>query len=171
MSQSADKARATSVARGPFHPGWGPRNSSRDERALAWFDELVWHDHQVCSNCFSRMKVSRTFARDDWGNKGSDSWRTEEATLEHGHDPLPDPPKTTCNVCGSMGGLKQFDTLSAGDAVDRVPDLIDRLQEAGHLVDVGTVYGIVRKLKGSEDHTSDDKEIFAVAAALGVDKA
>jgi len=170
MSQTADTATATLGPKGPFASKWGVE-ATRAERALAWFDARVWHEHEVCSNCFVRLKHSQTVERDAWGNEDTDSWRSNSATLEHGHDPLPDPPKTTCNECGSMRGLKQFDTLSVDDAVDRVPDLVDRIQEAGHQVNVGTVYGIVREYKGSEEHTSDDKEIFALAAALGVDKA
>jgi len=139
--------------------------------ALEWFEEHVWHTHQICSNCFARLKHSQEVQRDAWGHTETDSWRSETATLEHGHDPLPDPPKTTCEECGSMRGLKQYDTLSKGQAVDRVPELVDRVQEAGFLVDVGTVYGVVREYKRSEDHASNDKEIFAVATALGVEKA
>lgn len=166
MSQTADTVITTGTS-----PARNSQGDLDSDSAREFFEEVVWHDHQICSNCFSRLKVSRTFARDDWGNQDSDSWRTDVATLEHGHDPLPDPPQTTCNHCGSMRGLKQFDTLSVGEAVDRVPALVDRLHEAGHLVDVGTVYGIVRRFKANEEHTSDDKEVFATAAALGVDKA
>ena len=168
MSQSADTTQATSTARGPFHPGWGSEDSTRHERALAWFDRHVWHDRFTCSNCFTRLKQSITVATDAWGNTDTSIWRTDDATLEHGHDPLPDPPKTTCNACGSMGGLAAYDTLSLQGKVDRVPELVTRVEEVGHDVDEDTVYGVVRTLGTDEDYEANDKEIFAIAAALGV---
>jgi hypothetical protein len=170
MSQTADTATATLGPKGPFASKWGVE-ATRAERALAWFDARVWHEHEVCSNCFARLKHSQTVERDAWGNEDTDSWRSNSATLEHGHDPLPDPPKTTCNACGSMGGLAAFDTLSLQGKVDRVPELVTRVEEVGHDVDEDMVYGVVRTLGTDEDYEANDKEIFAIAAALGVEQA
>ena len=178
MSQSTDTATGIATSRrDPFGPAWGPRNASRGERALDWFETLVWHDHQTCSECFARLKESATDVRDDWGNEGTLSWRTDSAELAEDHieppasiasvQPLPKQ-RTTCLECGSVRGLAQSDALSTQQAVDRVPALVERLQEAGYVVDVDRVYATVRDLKGNPEHTDDDKRIFATAAALGV---
>ena len=176
MSQSTDTATGTPQW-GPFAPRWGDRDASRGERALDWFETLVWHDHQVCSECFSRLKRSATDVRDDWGNEETLSWRTDQACM--GED-LVEPPdsiasvqpmpkqRTTCLDCGSVGGLAQSDALATDAAIERVPALIERLREAGYRVVADTVYDTVRHLKGNPDHTDNDKRIFAAAAAQGV---
>jgi len=181
MSQSTDTATGTATGSrwDPFGSHWGPRNAADGERVLDWFESLVWHDHQVCSECFARLKQSAVDERDDWGNEGTLSWRTESSGLGEAHIEPPDTiasvqplPKqrTTCLDCGSVKGLAQSDALSTQEAVDRVPALTERLQEAGYRVDVDRVYGVVRRLKSDPERTDNDKRIFATAAALGVDQ-
>lgn len=171
MSQTADTATAPPEPRGPFNPAWGGHDSTDPERVLDWFDERIWANHRICTNCFARIKQFQTITRDHWGNEDTDEWRTTTATLEHAHgNDLPDPPHTTCEDCGSVRGLSQYDTLSEADMVDRVPALVDRLEEAGHQVAVGVVYDAVRELASDEDWEANDKEIFAVAAGLGVER-
>jgi len=155
-----------------------PRNPTRSgQHALRWFETMVWHDHAVCSECFARLKRSDTAERDDWGREDTMSWRTDAAVLG---EALVDPPasvancapmpeaKTTCVECGSVRGLSQSETLSTDEAIDRVPALAARLQEAGYHVQTDVVYHVVEHLKGKAEHTADDKRIFATAAALGV---
>lgn len=138
---------------------------------------MIWHEHSVCSECFTLLKRSDIAERDDWGNKETYSWRTDEASL--GEALVQPPPtvancapkaeqRTTCNECGSVRGLSQSDTLSTSAAIDRVPALVSRLREAGYAVEKSRVYDSVRHLKSLERHEADDKRIFAVAAALGV---
>ncbi len=172
MSQSIDTATATAA---PL-----PRNPARSgAHALRWFETMIWHDHAVCSECFARLKRSDIAERDHWGNEDAMSWRTESAVL--GED-LIEPPasvancalmpesKTTCAECGSVRGLSQSETLSTSEAIDRVPALAARLQEAGYHVDTRRIYAAVEHLKGLDDYTADDKQIFATAAALGVQR-
>lgn len=179
MSQSTDTATGTPSPWDPFGSRWGDSDASRGERALDWFETLIWHDAQVCSECFARLKQSATDVRDDWGNEGTLSWRTESAEL--GED-LVEPPesvasvqplprqRTTCLECGSVRGLAQSDALTTQQAVDRVPALVERLQEAGYRVGVGVVYESVEHLKSDSERTDDDKRIFATAAAMGVQR-
>ncbi|WP_135302654.1 hypothetical protein [Haloarcula amylovorans] len=168
MSQATDTPRASPLPRNPARSG---------EVALEWFETLVWHDHEVCSECFSRLRRSDTVERDDWGREDTASWRTPSAV--QGEELIDSPatianaapkavPRTTCGECGSVRGLSQSDTLSKRDALDRVPALVERLQEAGYFVDVQRVYDVVAHLKSHPDHEADDKRIFAVAAAKGV---
>jgi len=140
---------------------------------------MVWHDHAVCSECFARLKRSDVAERDDWGREGTMSWRTESAVLA---EDLVEPPasvanvapkpeaKTACVECGSVRGLSQSETLSTSEAINRVPALVARLQEAGYEVKTSVVYHIVEHLKSREEYTTDDKRIFAAAAALGVSR-
>jgi hypothetical protein len=170
MSQATDTATAAPLPRDPARSG---------KQALRWFETMIWHDHEVCSECFSRLKRSDIAERDGWGHEDEMSWRTDTACL--GED-LVEPPatvancapkpeaKTTCLECGSVRGLSQNETLSSSEAIDRVPALAARLQEAGYHVRTDVVYHVVEHLKGQEAHTADDKRIFAVAAALGVQR-
>lgn len=163
MSQTADTAPATSLPRDPARSG---------EHAVRWFETMVWHDHHICSECFARLKLG-----DPEPGESAMTPRTEQATL--GED-LVEPPasvanvapkpeaKTTCNECGSVRGLSQSETLSRSEAIDRVPALAARLQEAGYHVQTDVIYRTVDHLKSLDRHTADDKRIFAVAAALGV---
>jgi len=172
MSQSTDTETATAA---PL-----PRNPTRSgAHALRWFETMIWHDHAVCSECFARLKRSDIAERDHWGNEDAMSWRTGSAVL--GEDlieppasvancaPMPES-KTTCAECGSVRGLSQSETLSISQAIDRVPALAARLQEAGYHVDTRRIYAAVEHLKSLDEHTADDKRIFAVAAALGVQR-
>lgn len=173
MSQVVNTSRASSVPKGPFDPSWGREDSDRAERVLAWFDTVIWTRPSVCSNCFRRIKgnfEATVETRSGRRIQVDDSWRTEHATLEYGHDPQPDPPQTTCE-CGSMGGRAAYDTLAEQAMVDRVPRLVDRLEDAGYQVATGIVYDVVRLLATDPDYRLNDKRIFATAAALGVDKA
>lgn len=93
-----------------------------------------------------------------------------EARDEHGHH-VAHLPRSTCSQCGSVRGLRQFDTLSVADALDRVPRLVERLRIAGYAVDERAVRAALERIKREDRWTQHDKECFAVAAALGVSKA
>jgi hypothetical protein len=168
-------------------------------RALAFFERRIWYDGHICSSCFARLRRSETDQTDDWGNEETETWLTESAV--DGHDVLakgtvgvettrhPDGrvtgtapkyettstyhvvPKTTCGECGSVGGRAGSETLSTDAAIDRVPQLVERLREQGFAVDADAVFDHVRQLKTSPDHGSDDKHVFAAAAAIGVESA
>lgn len=79
--------------------------------------------------------------------------------------------RTTCENCGSVGAIKQKDTLSKGEALDAAETLAERLREQGYAVSTTAARSAVKRLKSDEDHSGNDKEILAVAAALGVEKA
>jgi len=173
MSQSIDTATATAA---PL-----PRNPARSgAHALRWFETMIWHDHAVCSECFARLKRSDIAERDHWGNEDTMSWRTESAVLGEDHieppasvancAPMPES-KTTCAECGSVRGLRQSDTLSKDAAINRVPALAARLQEAGYHVQTDHIYRAVAHLKSQRgQYAENDKRIFATAAALGVQR-
>jgi hypothetical protein len=151
------------------------------DRAEDWFDDEIWHDYQICSNCFCRLKrgVDATVEQGTDGKMMdiSESWRTGDAVL--GEDLIDAPasainaspkaePRTTCMDCGSVRGLASSDAFTLGEALDRVPAIAARLRECGHLVDEDVMFDTVRYLKTDEDWTDNDKCIFATAAALGV---
>jgi|GEM_PF-1182012 len=169
------------------------------DRALAFFERRIWHDGHICSGCFARLRRSETDQTDDWGNEETQTWRTDDAV--HGHDVLakasvgtetvrhPDGqvegtapryeststyhiiPRTTCGECGSVGGRADSGTLSIDEAIDRVPQLVERMREQGFAIDEDRVFDHVRHLKTSPDHSSDDKFVFAAAVAMGVESA
>ena len=193
MSQTADTASAT----GP------PLSPARTlETALSFFEDAVWHNPDVCSNCFARVKRryrATVETADGKEHDVDDAWRTDDASLGEtseflrsrgtvtvrneanavvgttGREPARGTTRhqarTTCDACGSVRAIKQTDTLAKTDALDIVPALVERLREQGHAVDADIVGDVVYELKSSERWEAYDKEIFAVAAALGVDKA
>ena len=155
-------------------PDGGTDPSKRLEAAVDFIEDVAWHDHEVCSHCFSRLRSTSELELDDWGNVVEETTYADAAT--DGWD-LEDSPETVantqplarkrivCEECGSVGGLAQSDTLSLDEAVDRVPALVTRIREAGYQVDVNELYALVRKFKTSK-HRNDDKRAFAVAAYL-----
>lgn len=172
MSQTAESQAATRLVSDP---------SRSPDAAAAFFEQAIWHNRFVCSECFRRMQ--RQFAGHFEGSDGhlvdiDHVWRTDDATLGERHDeppasvasvqPLPRP-RTTCE-CGSVGGVRQSATLSTAAARERVPRLAERLREQGYAVDEHAMDVAVAHLKTSE-WRGYDKEVFAVATALGVSKA
>lgn len=159
-------------------PAPTPKESvaKRADQALTFFEEAIWHNHEVCSHCFARLRKTSELQLDDWGNVVEET--TYAAAATDGFD-LEDPPETVasthplarerivCEDCGSVGGLASGGNLSLDEAVERVPALVDRVQEAGYEIDVDVVYDTVRHLKSTDDYRNDEKRIFAVAAYLG----
>ncbi|WP_135363459.1 hypothetical protein [Halosimplex halophilum] len=170
------------------------------DRALAFFERRIWHDGHICSGCFARLRRSTTDEHGDWGETTEQTWRTDDAVDGHdvlakgtvGVETTRHPadgkvtgtapkreststyhvvPRTTCGECGSVGGRAGSETLSTGEAIDRVPRLVERLREQGFAVDADRVFDVVRHLKTTPDRASDDKRIFATAAAMGVESA
>jgi len=166
------------------------------QKVETWFENVIWGDHEICSNCFTRLRTTSEIVVDDWDNVVEETTYADAA--EEGYDVVATGrigtvtvrhddgqvegithrdthtakynafERTTCGECGSVGGLAASDALPKGEAVDRVPALVDRLRELGLTVDAAHVYRAVRHLKSHEDRTDDDKRVFATAAAMGV---
>jgi len=177
------------------YPWTSLKGDSEGEKVENWFERAIWHNRCICSHCFARLRTHSELERDDWGNiveeteydeaaieafdveaKGVIGTRTVRNDDEQVVDVVPITThsarylafeRTACGECGAVGGLAQSGKLSKAEAVDRVPALIERLQELDHGVDVDEVYDAVRSLK-SDPERQDDKRIFATAAALGV---
>lgn len=155
-------------------------DQSGGENALEWFEDVIWHDFRVCNNCFAQVKrrmCGQITKPDGQRIDVDESWRTPIATLgEDAEDPPGSSvsrqpvhrPRTTCEHCGSVGAIAMPDTLSRRAALDRVDNLAARLRERGYDADRQTIRAVVRQLKSSEDHASDDKHVFATAASLGI---
>lgn len=204
MSQSADRAPAPASPKitvttcdGDDDDPESPADSFED--AIEFFEQRIWHNHLVCSNCFARVKRTATYTCNDWGDEDEDSWRTPTAILDETEDyvrhrgtvtvrndegavvgldsrepvrsSVRHEQRTTCVACGSVRAIMQYDTLALSEALGRVPALVDRLREQGESVSTDAVYAAVRRCKTDPSFEAYDKQIFAVAAALGVDKA
>lgn len=153
------------------------------ERVIDFFEDVIWHNPEVCAHCFARVRrrnQGTVTTRDGKRKEFDNLWRSPNATLGEDLDDPPEDvvgvqplskPRTTCEVCGSVGAISQADLLSEQEAADRVPALVERLREQGYSVDVDVLYDVVRHLKSEPEYRSDDKRVFAVAVALGVDRA
>jgi hypothetical protein len=159
------------------YPWTGLAGESEGAKVETWFEQTIWMSPEICSHCFARLRTRSTVEKDDWGNVVEETVYAEAAV--EGWD-LEDPPgsaqsihplareRTTCGECGSVGGLASSDALPKAEAVDRVPELVARLEELGHVVDTDRVYRTVRRLKSDQDRSDDDKRVFATAAAMGI---
>lgn len=193
MSQSTDTAVATA-------PSLSPARTL--DTAVSFFEETIWHNPDVCTNCFSRVKRRYQATEEKADGKQLDideDWRTPDGTLgetseivrsrgavtvrnannavvgvesrEPARGTTRNDARTTCNECGSVRAIKQTDTLSKTNALDIIPALVERLREQGHPVNADAVGTAVYKLKSDEKFEAYDKEVFATAVALGVEKA
>lgn len=159
------------------YPWTGLSGDTRGDRVEEWFERAIWHNSEICSHCFARLRTHSELERNDWGHVVEETEYHDAAV--QGYD-LEDPPadvpsvipiarqRTTCGECGSVGGRAMSDAMSEGEAVDRVPALVERLRELGHAVEIECVYSAVRQLKSNEDYTDNDKRAFAAAAAVGI---
>lgn len=168
----------------PATPNLDPdSDSTAGERALSFFDDVVWTQPDVCSNCFSRLRGRMAGLVETPDGKQHDideSWRAPTATLGERLEEPPESvatvqplarPSTTCEECGSVGGVAQPDIKSRRETLKCVPRLVERLAEYGYDVDERTVRNVVRHLKSKPEFRTDDKHVFATAVALGVGRA
>lgn len=139
------------------------------------FEELIWTNPEICSNCFARCKEidehnrplgargdvtypSQSTARTPDGVRGEDVKEHDEHGAMRTH-----PPRTACENCGSVGLLAQDNSLSREEALGRVDAIADRLEEDGWTIDRDRARSFVSILKRSESLTNLDWEIFAAA--------
>lgn len=177
MSQTANGS-ASALPGAEHDRGAAPANSL--DRAVDFFEDAIWNNRHVCSNCFAQLqrRFHGTFQKRDGSTVEIDHvWRTDDATLGETHEDPPDSvasvqplarPRTTCTNCGSVGGAKQKNNLGADEARDRVPALVARLEDQGYQVSEHHADVAVARLKSIDRYTGYDKQIFAVAAALAL---
>lgn len=154
---------------------------SRGQRALRFFDELLFENPEVCSHCFSRIR-DRTEHDTEFlgtGNRPTETLeRAGKGVVGHDERQLDDYgaittpfARTYCGECGSPGGTddpKRIRSLQQvrghGDAILR------RLHEAGYYPDVQTFYTALERLKQNPDRQGQDREILAAASFLAVER-
>lgn len=144
------------------------------------FTTAVWDDPEVCNHCFRRCK---RITRASYRSKGTGTVhpvehhdRTPDGTLgiderDRGHsgrirEPLP---RTTCSHCGSVRLLAQRETLSLDQALDRVPELVARLDEAGHDTSEEAAFAVIREFKSRQALQGLDREMFEMAVEKAIE--
>lgn len=157
----------------------------RPASAAGAFDAVVWDTHEVCSHCFARLKRDHRRVQD--GTLGEDKTDKDdygETTVvaeEHGNEWVTGTTPqgsygavatyesgTFCGHCGVAGGRALPETLTRREALRRVPELGERLREAGYQVDEHAIRVTVRELKSRQALANEDKAIFERAAKLGI---
>lgn len=157
-------------------PSSDARSDARTGRG--WFDEVVFTNPEICSNCFARIRDRDENDTDTWG-----SGNRPESVLQRvgdgvvGHDcEVHDRygavrtyhSRTFCDQCGRKSGTARDDTLSKQEALGRVDALVRRLQEHGYAPAVERMYHAVGHLKSQPEYEAKDTEIFAAATAIGI---
>jgi len=140
------------------------------------FDEIVFYNPAICSECFQRIKRIET----DVVAHGAIGTRERQFTARvgagvHGHGFVNHDAfnpvvcgRTFCGECGSQSGRAISDTLGRLDATDRAHTLADRLDEEGIPVNESALAYAVYQLKGEERLRGYDREIFARATKLAI---
>lgn len=149
---------------------------ARDPRQL--FDDLVFDNAEICSDCFSRIRDEETIDHDGWGcGNHPDQVRQRVSDGEvgyddHDHDRYGElrsyNSATVCGVCGQLHGRARDDPLSKQQALSRLPQLVRRLNEQRLAVDVDSMYSVVGHLKSQPKYQGRDSEIFAAAVWMGL---
>lgn len=150
------------------------------ERPEDAFEQAIWYNHEICNHCFERCKRTltgrvvhdigyRDFEHVDRLPTAERAIATDE-TDEYGYRPLYRP-STACATCGSVRLTANSDILSTQELVDRVPALVDRLQEEGFRVEAEPIYRFIRHAKSLESLQGKDREIFERAVKMGVERA
>lgn len=139
------------------------------------FDEFVFHNPDTCSECFERIKQTEVDIV-PYGTVGTRErqWSHRAGAGVLGHGEVGNrvfAPRTFCGECGSQSGRAYSDTLTQRQAVNRARTLADRLDEAGIPTNERVLRYSVRKLKSDTRIQGMDREIFARATKLAIQKA
>lgn len=147
----------------------------REPQAQTFYDEL-FHSPEICSYCFERLRDIHYY--EYIGRRGgvlgkhkSDHPDLMPAGVRGHDDKVHDDygvirtwrPRTYCRECGRNSApdndyhsLKQLTR-------DIAPNIVDRLGEVGHDVDVDEVRAGIREMKTRDELSSYDTEILAWA--------
>lgn len=136
------------------------------------FDEFVFYNPEICSNCYQRIKRVETITVEH-GTLGTRerqfSERVDAGVAGHGDvGARVFRPRTFCEECGSQSGRDHPDTLDKHTAVEQAATVATRLDEAGIPVDAAVLRYVVWKLKSKEDLCGYDREIFSRASKLAI---
>jgi len=162
----------------------GHQSSSRGDRALRLFDDLIFEHPEYCSTCFSRIrdktehsdasansigtgnKPTETLERAGKGVVGQDTHDHDEYGAKRSHYG-----RTYCGECGSPSGSASGARIcSLQEAISRSHNIVRALHRHGYYLDIGTLYEVVEKLKTDPERQGKDREIFATAAYLAIDR-
>lgn len=156
-----------------------PRASKPDP--LERFDELLFENAEICSQCFARI---RDREEHDTNTLGTGNRPTE--TLQRSGDGIAGhaiedinaygtkrryTTRTFCGECGSQSGRAIGDHIHSLQSLRHCLDNIARrLHETGFYPDLQTLYGTAITLKQKPDHQGKDREILAVATHLAIER-
>ncbi|MEF8882000.1 MAG: hypothetical protein V5A34_05690 [Halapricum sp.] len=156
---------------------------SHGSRALRLFDDLLFENPEICSTCYARIR-DRTEHDASAGRLGTGNRPTE--TLERagsgtiGQDvEIKDAygakrdyhARTYCGVCGSPSGMADSRRIaSRQQALRRTDRIVRRLHEQGYYLDVEALYDAVEHLKAQPDNQGKEREIYASAVYLALQR-
>lgn len=164
----------------------GTTRQPRAQRALDRFDELLFDNPEICSHCFSRIRDRTEYSEEErrgatlgTGNKPTETLeRAGDGTLgqdirEHNKYGTKREyyPRTYCDNCGSPGGTADGSHIhSTQSALGCAYQIVRRLHEMGYYPDIHTLFETVEHLKSKPDKQGQDREIFATAVHLSIER-
>lgn len=158
-------------------------SQSRSQRALRLFDDLIFENPETCSQCFGRIRdrtehdvsadrlgtgnrPTETITRAGDGIVGQDDTTHDAYGAQRTYRA-----KTYCGVCGSPSGRADGAHIcSLQQARRRADNIIRRLHRLGYYPDVQALYSAIETLKTDPDHQGQDREIFATATYLAIER-
>lgn len=159
------------------------RSASRGNRALRLFDDLVFEHPEYCATCFSRIrdhtehdqnadsvgtgnKPTETLERSGKGVVGQDARDHDEYGAARSYHA-----RTYCGECGSRSGSASGARIcSLQEAISRTHNIVRALHRHGYYPDVNTLYEVVERLKTDPERQGRDREIFATATFLALER-
>jgi len=151
------------------------------------FEKLIWGSGEICNNCFEHVvdidmpqeylppvvyanygdiqgEVRHWTVMGTLDNLESDVDKYGAAKIDH--------PGTVCLNCGSTHlSVYEYDkenNLSKEKAVERVPQLANRLREYGYTVNEQVMHELVWSGKKRRNLQGEDKQLFAKAVKVGI---
>lgn len=140
------------------------------------FEQRIWTNPGICSNCFTRCKEITPTGASEWGNKPTEHHdRTPDATIDtekFDHDRYgalySTAPRTVCENCGTIRLLADDDTLSKKELHQAATTIAERLEEDGYGVNRRQMRLFINVIKRVPLFNDYDFEILAGAVYYGI---
>jgi len=155
----------------------------RHQRASRLFDDLLFENPEVCSNCYARIRdhehhgeavdrlgtgnrPTETLVRSYDGEIGYDAESRDAYGARKQYRA-----RTYCAECGSPSGRANGAHIRSLQGLRRCADrIVRRLHEQGRYPDTDALYRALEATKRDPEHQGKDREILAAAMYLAIER-
>jgi len=153
--------------------------SQSDKRGIGAFTEYLWHNGEICNECFARVRAigDEQIVHGDVHRHQINAYyeRTEDGSQEHTPFESPADRYGTC-FCEDCGAASETGLSDSDSSLDELGEYITRIgryfiAETPHSVDGTELARVMRRLKQVPENGGYDTEILAVATAHALEPA